>query len=243
MVIFGVLFLRAWGREWKIMRYWRTLARQKETVQNWTGQDILPQYQSLYQANHDFVGWLSVDGTHVDFPIMQTKNDPEYYLWRDFDGEERNFGMPFVDYRCDVSPVRSFNTIIYGHNGIFTDLFNYASPNALYRVNPYIRFDTLTETGVYEVSAVFYANGKDARLLFPWDPEDEQAYEFYNYIEVDSIDGFRKYAEKIEQNRFYSTQAPLTADSHVLTLVSCAMRVSYDGDENWRFVVVAKQVQ
>lgn len=246
MLVSGALLLISWGRDLRGMLYWRNIAKQRETFGDWTGQDILPRYQSLYDRNPDMVGWLAIDGTnYLDYPIMQTRDDPEHYLWRNFDDETGHGGTPFADYRCDIVPVKGFNTVIYGHNGAFRRLYDYAYRNwRMYQNHRYIRFDTLNEEAVYEVAAVFYLDARDAVLIDPWDANDPLAYECYNYLEVDSPEGFRKYLERIEEQQLYEADAKITLDSHVITLISCAEELfsdieNTDGTINGRLVVIA----
>ncbi|MBR0140757.1 MAG: sortase [Ruminococcus sp.] len=65
-------------------------------------------------VTNDVVGWISVDGTEIDFPVVQSA-DNDFYLWRGVDGEENGLGTPFLDYRC-APDFSEYNWIIYGHN-------------------------------------------------------------------------------------------------------------------------------
>lgn len=58
--------------------------------------DMLPEYQALWEENTDFAGWVSIDGTGIDYPVMWTPEEPEYYLHRDFHGETSFGGTPFA---------------------------------------------------------------------------------------------------------------------------------------------------
>ena len=249
MLISGALLLYTWSGDLRAMAYWRGIAKQKEAAADWTGQGILPRYQSLYEKNSDFVGWLSIEGTNrLDYPVVQTKDDPEHYLWRNFDGETGHGGTPFADYRCDIVPVKGFNTVIYGHNSAFRWLYDYEYKNwRSYHHYRLIRFDTVNEEALYEIAAVFYLDARDAVLIDPWDPDDPLAYECYNYLEVDSPEGFRKYLDRITERRLYETDAKITIHSHVITLICCAEEIFSDientnGTINGRLVVVAVRV-
>ena len=57
---------------------------------------VLPEYQELAEINPDFVGWIFIDGTNIDYPVMQTLWEPEYYLHRNFTREYSYAGVPFV---------------------------------------------------------------------------------------------------------------------------------------------------
>lgn len=244
MAISGMILLLIWYKDEHVLDYWKNIAAFKETEGDWTGQGILPEYQSLYDMNQDMVGWIHIDSTHIDYPVMQVKEDPERYLRKNFDKEYDYQGTPFVDYRCDVVPYRSFNTIIYGHytsqDSMFRWLLNYAYEN-WYEKHKYIQFDTLHEKGVYEVAAVFYVDASDIVLMDQWDKTAEDAYTFYNYIEIDSKEGFEKFRSNIEKLKIYDTEAEITMESRLITLICCAPK-EYSGiEENGRIVVIAEQ--
>ena len=249
MIVTGVLLISALGGNLRGMAYWQNVARMKETMGEWTGQNILPRYQSLYEANPDIVGWLTIEGTnYLDLPVMQTKNEPEHYLRRNFDDEADPGGTPFADWRCDVVPVKGFNTVIYGHDSAFQWLTDYEYKYwRTYQEHRIIRFDTLNGEALYEVAAVFYLDARDVELLDPWDPEHPQAYECYNYLEVDSPEGFQKFLDSLAERRLYGADAEITLESHIITLIRCA-REPYsgipetDGAVNGRLVVVAVSV-
>ena len=79
--------------------------------------------QALIAENADCIGWLSIDGTNISYPVMHTPSNPQKYLRRNFYGRYSQSGVPFLDGRCDL---QSTNLIIYGHNmkngTMFSDL-------------------------------------------------------------------------------------------------------------------------
>ena len=113
-------------------------------------------YAAVYEQNSDFVGWISIDGTNINYPVMQTVDDPNFYLKHGFDKQYSNYGVPYVQENCALD--HSDNVVIYGHhmnNGsMFADLCKYESEN-FYREHTTIRFDTLSGFGEYEIVAVF----------------------------------------------------------------------------------------
>lgn len=80
----------------------------------------------IMEQNSECIGWICIEGTAVDYPVMYTPNDPQKYLRRNFYGEYSVSGIPFLDYRCSID---STNLIIYGHNmkngTMFSDLKKY----------------------------------------------------------------------------------------------------------------------
>ena len=81
-------------------------------------------YVPVLAENSDFVGWLSIDGTQIDYPVVQTPDAPNYYLKRNFEKKYSNYGTPYVQENCYIG--LSDNIVIYGHNmrdgSMFADL-------------------------------------------------------------------------------------------------------------------------
>ena len=117
---------------------------------------ILPEYAALAAQNPEMIGWLRIDGMRIDYPVMHTPQEPEFYLHRGFDRAYAFEGVPFLDARCDAA-LPTDNLIIYGHNmrngSMFGTLKAYLKEE-FYQEHPLIRFDTLTRRGVYRVFAV-----------------------------------------------------------------------------------------
>ena len=81
-------------------------------------------YADVYAKNSDLVGWVSIPGTRIDYPVMQTKDSPDFYLKHAFDKSYSSYGVPYLAENCDVGI--SDNLVLYGHhmnNGtMFSDL-------------------------------------------------------------------------------------------------------------------------
>ena len=128
---------------------------------------LLIYYRGLAQENPDMIGWIHIEDTPVDYPVMYSPDEPQYYLSRDFDRNYTFEGIPFLDARCDAN-APSDNLIVYGHNmrsgRMFGSLSKYR--DADYRLeHPLISFDTLEERRVYRVYAGFV-------VQVSGDPED-----------------------------------------------------------------------
>lgn len=185
-------------------------------------------YQPLAAENPDFYGWLAIEGTAIDYPVMHTPDDPAYYLHRSFTGERSFSGVPFLDAACTP---QGRHTLIYGHNmkngSMFAALPSYAD-EAFYRAHPRIRFDTLSGPGEYEIVAAFYA-----RAL----RDGEQGFRFYAYPDLSDKAAFSEFAAQVEAAALYDTGARLVWGDEVLTLSTCSYHAR-DG----RFVVVARRM-
>ena len=112
-------------------------------------------FTDLLARNPDVVGWIAIDGTPMDFPVVQGR-DNDYYLRHDLDGNYDIEGIPYADYECDVEKGR--HLILYGHNmGVgetarFSSLQNYRQPD-YYTRHPVITVDTLWGSTLYKVTA------------------------------------------------------------------------------------------
>lgn len=202
-----------------------------EAVDPRTGQIrmVLPEFKELFEMNGDIVGWLTVPGVDVDYPVMQTPDDPEYYLRRNFDKQHSTRGCLFVHADADVF-APSDNVTIFGHRmqdkTMFGQLKNYKKA-AFRDTYPYVYFDTLTERHTYEIVMVFQVTvtGKKGFLYYEnIDFADEAAFDAF-------IDKCRSYA-------LYETDVDVSYGDKLLCLSTCDY-YKQDG----RLVVLTKRIQ
>ena len=114
-------------------------------------------YAEVYAQNSDLVGWVSISGTRIDYPIMQTKDNPNFYLKHAFDKSYSSYGVPYLQGNCDIRHFRQSGIVWPPH-----EQRQYCSPIcASTRANDFIGrhkticFDTLDHFGEYEVIAAF----------------------------------------------------------------------------------------
>ncbi len=193
------------------------------------GSGKLLKYQQLAGINDDMIGWLSIPDTDINYPVMYTPDDPEYYLHRDFEGDKAASGMLFVDANCDIE--NGDNQIIYGHNmkndTMFGTLDKY-SDHRFWAEHQYIHYDSLYEEHVYQVVCVF-----EARVL----NQDEKGFRYYRFYGSENEEEFNEYVEGIKNLELYDTGIDISYGDKLITLSTCA----YFTNEG-RFVVVAKQI-
>jgi len=191
--------------------------------------DLLAQYQALSRQNPGMAGWIRIDGTSINYPVMHTPNDGDFYLDHGFDKEAAKSGVPFIDARCAVNPLGT-NTIIYGHNmkngTMFADLEKY-SDEAFYAAHPTIHFDTLYAQHEYEIIAVFESQVPRKK---------DMVFKYYDYVNVDDAEVFNEYIRSIQALSLYDTGTKVSCGDMLITLVTCAYYT-----ENGRFVVVARK--
>ena len=202
-----------------------------EELQTSDGRAILKDYRKLYKKNGDLIGWVTVKDTKIDYPVMQTKNDSEYYLHRNFKKKKDVNGLPFLDANCDVEDNNS-NLMVYGHHMksglMFAHLEDYED-SAFYKKHKTIEFDTLYEKRKYEVVAVFRSK------IYK---EEEDVFKYYRYGGALSEKQFTDYVENCIKLSVHKTGVKPVYGEQLLTLVTCA----YHTDEG-RFVVVARRKQ
>ena len=119
--------------------------------------------QALIAENADCIGWLSIDGTSISYPVMYTPSEPQKYLRRSFYGKYSQSGVPFLDGRCSTV---GGNLIIYGHNmkngTMFSDLKKYLNTDFL-NSHRTVRLETADGVFLFTVTEVRRTNISDAR--------------------------------------------------------------------------------
>lgn len=190
---------------------------------------ILPQYEALYSQNPDMVGWIKIEDTQVNYPVMQSPEDPWFYLRHDFDREYAYSGLPFLDSCCDISTPIS-NLLIFGHNmkngTMFGQLPKYKD-KAFWEQHQLIQFDLLNETRTYEIIGIFQSKQYK---------DDEEGFRYYEYTDLTEMDRFIEYIEQVQRASIIDTGITANWGDQLLTLSTCSYYVD-DGT----FVVVAKR--
>jgi sortase B len=171
--------------------------------------ELLNQYAGLYQENPELGGWIRIDGTVIDYPVMFTPEEPEKYLHLSFEGKYSKRGVPFIGEGCAIAP-RSQNIVVYGHhmkNGsMFAAIVKYKDID-FWRQHPRIYFSTLYEEGEYEVFAVFETDIYAAEKL-----------RCYSFINARDEADFSKYIADIQDVALYSTGVKVSYGDALLTL-------------------------
>lgn len=202
------------------------------TVEEESEPEVLDEYKTLLIRNKNLIGWLKIDDTNIDYPVMQAINgDGTYYLNHNFDQKEDRNGTLFMDDACDaVSPCD--NMIIYGHNmksgKMFGELDQYKS-ESFYKNHKTVKFDTIYKKGTYEVMFAF-----QSRVY----SEAEITFKYYQFINPNSELEFQSGMEEMAKMSLYDTGITAEYGDELLTLSTC----DYDEPEG-RFVVVCKRAK
>ena len=182
-------------------------------------------FKELYEQNDDIVGWIKVDNTDIDYPILQA-DDNAYYMDKDFYGEYSYPGSIFLDFRCDFNNMyQAAHQIIYGHNmkngTMFQQLTKYRDED-FFNENRYINIDTLYGSYVFEVFAAY------------------ETPVSFNYLITDFTDREKwlEFIEVFRQKSDFETDIILTRSDVVLTLSTC----TNSHEDNMRYVIHARLV-
>lgn len=199
---------------------------------NINGVMVQKKFEKLYRENHDFLGWITIADTHIDYPVMYTPDDHEkgeFYIHRDFDKEYSAAGLPFVDANCNVE-LPTDNVIVYGHNmnsgTMFHDLLQYEQED-FYKSHKTFTFDTIYGDAEYEVVAMFYG-----QIL----PEDAVGFKYYEFVNAGTKEEFYDYVKNVKGMSVIDTGVDVEYGDKLITLSTCAYHV-----EDGRFAVLAKR--
>ena len=202
-------------------------ASPEPTVEEPEDAQILSRFTELYAQNSDLGGWVAIDGTEVNYPVMFTPENPQKYIHLSFSGKESMSGVPFIGEGCTILP-RSDNIVLYGHHmksgAMFADIVKYKDKD-FWCEHPIIHFSTLYDEGDYEVFAALATDLREAKTL--------RCYTFLNAR--DEAD-FQNFLDGIRSAALYDTGVAVSYGDDLLTLSTCAYHTN-DG----RFVILAKR--
>ena len=190
---------------------------------------MLPEYESLFQINPDIVGWITIPGTRVDYPVVQRKEETDYYLYRDFYGNQAARGCIYVKEACDVFAPTD-NIIMYGHMmndfSMFGDLSNYTRKK-YWMEHPYIQFNTLRARHTYEIICVFKVSAGSS-----------DGFAYHNFVNAETDADWDEFWSNCRKHAYYDTGLDLNHGDKLITLSTCEYTL-----KNGRMVIVARLVE
>lgn len=188
-------------------------------------------YAEVYASNEDIVGWLQIPDTKVDYPVVWTPEDEDYYLYKDIEGNEDKNGSLILDTDSSLSPPTT-NLIIHGHNmrsgAMFGNLTDYENQD-YYENHKQIILYTEECQRNYEVIAVFRSQVYK---------KSQDVFKFYKFFQADTQKEFDDFYNNIKELSLYDTGVTAEFGDRFITLSTCVYHV-----EQGRFVVVAKEVE
>ncbi len=188
-------------------------------------------YTESFLANSDMAGWLLIPGTNIDYPIMWTPEDENYYLYRAFDKSDNVNGSLILDTDSSLNPLTT-NLIIHGHNmksgAMFGNLTDYESKD-YYEDHKQIILYTEECQRNYEIIAVFRSQVYK---------KSDDVFKFYKFFQADTQEEFDDFYQNIKKLSAYDTGVTAQFGDRFITLSTCVYHVT-----NGRFVVVAKEIE
>lgn len=195
-----------------------------------TEDGILTDFSKLLEVNSDTIGWITIPNTPIDYVVVKPleDKDPEYYLYRDFYGNDSKYGTVFMDYR---STLESKNIILHGHHmqdgRMFAGLTNFTDLD-FYKSNPTFTFNTIYNKDKWKIISVFKTNTL------------EEQGEFFNYLRGDFTTDydFLNFIYELKVRSIIDCPVDINENDTIVTLSTCA----YDFDD-YRLVVVARKIR
>lgn len=236
----SALLLKTVVNEYNNKKMYEELSNLVSTNAN-TEETTAPDYSAIYAKNSDFIGWITVPNTSINYPVLQC-DDNDYYLTYNFEKQRDARGAIFMDYRNNPVNLDS-NTIIYGHNCYNTTMFSELSKYQkidFYKTSPVFEFNTVERTYKWKIYGAFITTAK---------PEEDNGYVFnyiYPYMDGENFKGF---INEIDKRRLYVTDVDINDDDKMLILSTCVRNLdtykngikTYKADA--RLVVVARAVR
>ena len=186
--------------------------------------------QTLKKENSDIVGWLEIENTSINYPVLQG-TDNEYYMTHNYKKEKSKNGSIFLNYKYDWN-IASNNLLIYGHNlnngTMFQELLKYSDKN-FYINHPIIRFTTEKEDSEFEIISVF-----KSRVYYN---TEQNVFRYYFFINPSSEEEYNNFVQNAKNSSMYNIDSTATYGDQLITLSTCSYHVK-DG----RFVVIGKKL-
>lgn len=187
----------------------------------------------LLKQNPDLVGHIKIEGTPVDYPVVQKVNSNDYYLNKNFAQESSQSGCIFMDFRCFFDKIvdhkriikNSDNLIVYGHNmnnkTMFGSLRDYERSPRYYKEHPIVELQSLYKTYYYKIFAIFVVDGTDF--------DSEYAFDCWNTIDFSSEEEFYEYVNNAKKRNLISNDVDVVYGDPILTLYTCNTMITTEG--------------
>ena len=187
--------------------------------------------EELKKENEEIIGWLEIEGTKINYPVVQT-TDNDFYLTHNYKKEKSSAGSLFLDKDFDLENGSS-NYLIYGHRStrglMFEDLMKYAKKD-FYKEHTKIKFTTEKEDAIYEILAVFYS-----RVYYK---SEKNVFRYYFFVNAETEKEFNDYVTNAKKASIYDTGVTAEYGDQLLTLSTCEY-----SQEDGRFAIVAKKIE
>ena len=187
------------------------------------------QVKELQAQNADIVGWLEIENTNINYPVLQG-TDNSYYMTHNYKKENSKNGSIFLDANYNWN-IPSNNLLIYGHNlgngMMFQELLKYEK-ESFYQEHPIIRFTTAKEDAEYEIISAF-----KSRVYYK---SEKNVFRYYYFINSESEEKYDEFVKNAKNASLYPIDATANYGDQLITLSTCSYYV-----EDGRFAVVGRK--
>lgn len=187
-------------------------------LQDMQVQEILRQYQEYADANPDYIGWLYMEDTMVNGPVVQSQLDGNgywEYLYKDFYGNDKFAGTLFMDKACSIDEPATDNWLIYGHNmndGSMFGTLKYYKEEAFWKEHPTFTLVTRNSVETFEILGVVQSWVSD---------ESEGQFEYFYFFDAENEEEFNWYVQQVKENSLYETGVEASYGDQLITLSTC----------------------
>lgn len=187
------------------------------------------QVKQLQEQNADIIGWLEIENTNMNYPVLQG-TDNSYYMTHNYKKEKSKNGSIFLDANYNWN-IPSNNLLIYGHNlgngMMFQELLKYEK-ESFYREHPIIRFTTAEGDAEYEIISAF-----KSRVYYK---SEKNVFRYYFFLNSESEEEYNQFVKNAKNASLYSIDATANYGDQLITLSTCSYYV-----EDGRFAVVGRK--
>ncbi len=202
-----------------------------ETDITGTKTERMLQLEELQKENEEIIGWLEIEGTNINYPVLQA-SDNDYYLTHNYKKEKSSTGSIFLDKDFDLINGSS-NYLIYGHRSksglMFEDLMKYAKED-FYKEHTKVKFTTNKDDSLYEILSVFYS-----RVYYK---SEKNVFRYYYFVNANNEQEYNDFVNNAKKVSLYDTGVTANYGEQLLTLSTCEY-----SQEDGRFAIVCKKVE
>ena len=187
-------------------------------------------YEDLLAKNSDMIGWISIEDTKLNYPVMQTKEEEEYYLRRNFEKNYEFRGTLFANIEANFF-TKNDNVIIYGHNmddgTMFRTLRKYLN-KSFFEKHRFILFETISGAYTYEIIYVIKTVDNTEHPLY---------IDYSNFYNIKDEETFNEQMKRYNDASLYEVSKVPQFGDELLTLSTCEY-----SHENGRLIIIAKKI-
>lgn len=198
---------------------------------------VSKRYVDLFKKNNDFIGWIKIEGTKLDQPVVRGE-DNSFYLNKTLEKKHNAFGVPFADYRSMVGlGVQSDNITIYGHaakDGTFFAPVKEYNDIEFYKKHPTITFNTIFGDGEYKIVS---------RFIEYVDPDNRKMFNYHDYVTFTDEQVYNKFVKSYQERSYFVAPVDVEFGDKFITLSTCNTEIVNSNKTPYRDVLIARKVR